>query len=120
MQELACVHQRACVFSVSLVWAVGLGRGLGGGGGGGVIKGRLIALWETKGSTIMCSLAANLGAWVRSQGTPQVLYFKFLSDKPDTESRAALQSSHSACDLSLSHSHKYMETSKPNTHWCLW
>lgn len=69
----ACVHQRACVFSVCLVWAVGSGRG-----GGGVIKGRLIALWETKGSTIMCSLAANLGAWVRSRGTPQVLYFKFL------------------------------------------
>lgn len=43
-----------------------------------VIKWRLIALWETKGGTIMCSLAANLGAWVRSQGTAQVLYFKFL------------------------------------------
>lgn len=45
------IHQRDYVLEVSLVRAsrVGWGRGWG------VIKGRLIALWETKGSTIMCS-----------------------------------------------------------------
>lgn len=33
-----------------------------------------MTLGEMIGKTIMCSLAANLGPWVTSQGTPQVLY----------------------------------------------
>lgn len=72
MQRYLHVHFGVPVFfqQVCLVWV--LWRGVG------RLKWRLIALWETKGVTIMCSLAANLGAWVRSQGTPQVLHFKFL------------------------------------------